>query len=123
MKNMRIFSTHHLEFGHDALLLIVVLHDVEFHILKIQALENVQRIIAALLVLGNHRRITRIIAADFLKRLVLVGTILAGLVVELLGHLDGVVLVIDLDVSHNAFLFLSGVLPLSFLFQGVVPLL
>mgnify|MGYP003303134973 CR=1 FL=1 len=27
---------------------------------------------------------------------------------------DGVVLVVDLDASHNAFLFLSGVLPLSF---------
>ena len=47
--------------------------------------------------------------------------VLAGLVVELLGHLDGVVLVIDLDASHNAFLFLSGVLPLSFCLKVLFP--
>ena len=116
-----IFSTHHLEIRHNALLIIIVLHNVEFHVLKVQAPENVQSIVSTLLVLRNNRRITRIIAAGFLKHLVLFGTKLTGLGVELLGHLDGVVLVIDLDVSHNAFLFLSGALPLSFLFEGVVP--
>ena len=37
-----------------------------------------------------------------------------ALVAARASSIDGVVLVIDLDVSHNAFLFLSGVLPLSF---------
>ena len=65
----------------------------------------------------SYYLIGRIIAANFLQGFVLVRSEAGSGGGELLGYFDGVVAVVDGDVSHLDYLLLSGALPLFFILK------
>ena len=73
------------------------------------------RSLGVLLRLRDGSRETGVVAAGFLKHLVLRGTKLAGGAVEHLGHLNGAGGFVNLHLSHLEPL-LSGALPRPFYF-------
>ena len=103
---------------HILLAFIVVGHDVTLHIMVGQALEG------GLGRLANNplNLIIGIRLAGLLKVEVLLRAKLTSLVVVLLGQLDGVLLIVDGDVRHSDYLFLSALhRAVVFVPEGFVP--
>ena len=70
--------------------------------------------------LRNDYFVVGIIAADFLKHLVFVGTKVGRVGGKLLGQFDGAVLVVQGNVSHSRFLFFPSSWLFRFISEGLV---